>query len=149
MYVPVWMVEEWIWGTTYSCICVAGSLCCPPKTTTTFLIDYTPIQNKKLKKKREKTCVYTKKKKKERKEPDLVFLLLPLCTHPALLPSRSLLFLLSPFSLPHLLSFFFLPATIFLFSPFLTFILMTLAVILVSSPIQMPLNRNRKKKSNI
>ena len=74
----------------------------------------------------------------------MVFLLLPLCTHPALLPSRSLLFLLSPFSLPHLL--FFLPATIFLFSPFLTFILMTLAVILVSSPIQMPLNRNRKKK---
>ena len=126
---------------------MVGSLCCPPKTITTLLIDYTPIQNKKLKKKRgrEKTCVSTKKEK-ERKEPDLIFLLLILSSHPTLLPSSSLLFLLSPFSVPHLLSFF-LPAIIFLFTPFLTFILMMLAIILVSSPIQIPLNRNRNKQT--
>ena len=69
MYVPVWMVEEWIWGTTYSCICVAGSLCCPPKTTTTFLIDYTPIQNKKLKKREKKhVSIQKRKRKKERNQ---------------------------------------------------------------------------------
>ena len=28
-------------------ICMAESLCCPPETTTTFLIGYTLIQNKK------------------------------------------------------------------------------------------------------
>ena len=145
-YVAVWMAEEWIWGRTDTSICMVGSLCCPPKTITTLLIDYTPIQNKKFKKiGREKTCVYTKKEK-ERKEPDLLFLLLTLSSHPTLLPSRSLLFLRSPFSVPHLLSFF-LPATIFLFTPFLTFILMMLAIILVSSPIQIPLNRNRNKQT--
>ena len=29
-------------------ICMAESLCCSPETTTTLLISYTPIQNKKL-----------------------------------------------------------------------------------------------------
>ena len=32
-------------------ICMAESLCCPPETVTTLLINSTPIQNKKLKKK--------------------------------------------------------------------------------------------------
>ena len=27
-------------------VCMSESLCCPPETTTTFLISYTPIQNK-------------------------------------------------------------------------------------------------------
>ena len=31
------------------CLCMAGSLCCPPEPTTTLLISYTPLQNKKLK----------------------------------------------------------------------------------------------------
>ena len=33
-----------------TCMCMAESLCCPPETITTLLIDCTPIQNKKLKK---------------------------------------------------------------------------------------------------
>ena len=33
---------------------MAESLCCPPDIITGLLIDYTPIQNKKLKKKRQK-----------------------------------------------------------------------------------------------
>ena len=33
------------------CICMAESLCCPPKTITTLLICYTPTQNKKFFKK--------------------------------------------------------------------------------------------------
>ena len=32
-----------------TCICMAESLCCPPKTVTTLLISYTPTLNKKLK----------------------------------------------------------------------------------------------------
>ena len=36
------------WGT---CTCTAESLCCPPETTTIWLVGYTPIQNKKLNKK--------------------------------------------------------------------------------------------------
>ena len=37
------------WGRTDTCIYVAKSLCCSPETTT-LLISYTPIQNKKFKK---------------------------------------------------------------------------------------------------
>ena len=33
-----------------TCICMAESLCCPPETITTLLINYTPFQDKKLKK---------------------------------------------------------------------------------------------------
>ena len=66
-YVAVWMAEEWIWGRTDTSICMVGSLCCPPKTITTLLIDYTPIQNKKFKKNREREnmCLYKKGKRKE------------------------------------------------------------------------------------
>ena len=39
-----------VWGRTGTCIYVAESLCCLPETTTTLLISYTPIQNKKFKK---------------------------------------------------------------------------------------------------
>ena len=35
-----------------TCICMAESLCCPPETIITLLIDYISIQNKKLKKKK-------------------------------------------------------------------------------------------------
>ena len=31
-----------------TCICMAEFLCCSPKTITTLLIGYTPIQNQKL-----------------------------------------------------------------------------------------------------
>ena len=41
-----------VWGRMDACICMAGSLCCSPKTITTLLIGYNPIQNKKLKKKK-------------------------------------------------------------------------------------------------
>ena len=65
-YVAVWMAEEWIWGRTDTSICMVGSLCCPPKTITTLLIDYTPIQNKKLKKKEgERKHVSLQKRKKK------------------------------------------------------------------------------------
>ena len=37
-----------VWGRMDTCVCVAESLCCAPKTTTTLLISYTPIRNKKL-----------------------------------------------------------------------------------------------------
>ena len=46
-----------VWGRKDTWICMAESLHCPPETTTTFLISYTPIQNKTL----------LKKKKKQRK----------------------------------------------------------------------------------
>ena len=36
-------------GRTDTCICMAESLHCSPETTTTLLITYTPIQNKKFK----------------------------------------------------------------------------------------------------
>ena len=36
------------------------SLCCPPETTTTLLIGYTPIQHKKLKKKTQKPLLEAK-----------------------------------------------------------------------------------------
>ena len=37
---------EWALGENgYMCIYMTESLCCSPETTTTFLIDYTPIQN--------------------------------------------------------------------------------------------------------
>ena len=42
-----------VWGRMDTCICLTESLCCPPKTITTLLADYTPIQNKKFKKKEE------------------------------------------------------------------------------------------------
>ena len=41
-----------VWGRKGTCICMAESLCGPPKTTTTLLIGYTAIQNKKVKKER-------------------------------------------------------------------------------------------------
>ena len=36
-----------VWGKMDTCICMAESLFCPPETITTWLISYTPIQNKK------------------------------------------------------------------------------------------------------
>ena len=36
-------------GRIDTCICMAESLCCSPDTTTTLLIGYTPIQNKRFK----------------------------------------------------------------------------------------------------
>ena len=40
-----------------TCICIAESLHCSPKTITTLLISYTPIQTTKLKKKKKKDMV--------------------------------------------------------------------------------------------
>ena len=45
-----WMGGEF--GGESTCICMAESLCGPPKTITTLLIGYTPIQSKKLKKRK-------------------------------------------------------------------------------------------------
>ena len=39
-----------VWGRIDTCICMAESLHCSPEITTTLLIGYTPIQNKKFKK---------------------------------------------------------------------------------------------------
>ena len=41
-----------VWGRMDTCIFMAESLHCSPETITALLIDYTPIQNKKLKKKK-------------------------------------------------------------------------------------------------
>ena len=41
-----------VWGRTGTCICMAGSLCCPPETIATLLIRNTPIQNWKWQKKK-------------------------------------------------------------------------------------------------
>ena len=38
-----------VWGRMDTCVCVAESLCCPPKSIITLLIGYTPIQKKKNK----------------------------------------------------------------------------------------------------
>ena len=38
-----------VWGRMDTRVCMAESLCCPPKTVTTLLISYTPTLNKKLK----------------------------------------------------------------------------------------------------
>ena len=40
-----------VWGRMDPCICMAESLHCLPEIITTLLIDYIPIQDKKLKKK--------------------------------------------------------------------------------------------------
>ena len=50
LWQPGW---EGLWGRVDldTCICTAESFCSSPETVTTFLISYTPIQNKKLKKK--------------------------------------------------------------------------------------------------
>ena len=37
------------WGSMHILTCMAESLCCSPKTLTTLLTGYTPIQNKNLK----------------------------------------------------------------------------------------------------
>jgi len=37
-----------VWGGMDTCICMAESLCCSPQITTSLLIGYTPIQNKKF-----------------------------------------------------------------------------------------------------
>ena len=47
-YVAAWMGG--VWGRMDTCICMAESLHYSPETITILLIDYTPIQNKKLKK---------------------------------------------------------------------------------------------------
>ena len=39
-----------VWGRMDTCICMAESLCCPPETTTTLLISYTPNIKLKVKK---------------------------------------------------------------------------------------------------
>jgi len=44
-----------VWGRMDTCVRMAESLCSPSETTTTLLVNYTPIQNKKLKKKRKKS----------------------------------------------------------------------------------------------
>lgn len=41
--------EREIWGRTDTCVQMVESLCGPPETITTFLINYTPIQIKSLK----------------------------------------------------------------------------------------------------
>ena len=43
-----------VWGRIDPCICMAESLRCPPEITTTLLIGYTSIQNKKIKVKKKK-----------------------------------------------------------------------------------------------
>ena len=52
------------------CICIAKSLCCPPKTMTALLIGYIPIQNK----------VYTEKKEKKERKRALLRPCLVLCS---------------------------------------------------------------------
>ena len=47
-YVAAW--TGGVWGRMDTCICMAESLHYSPETITILLIDYTPIQNKKLKK---------------------------------------------------------------------------------------------------
>ena len=37
-----------VWGRMDTCLCMAEFHCCPPETVTALLIDYIPIQNKKL-----------------------------------------------------------------------------------------------------
>ena len=49
------------WGRTDTCICMAESLHCSPVTTTTLLISYTPIQNKKLKIKTRQNAITMKR----------------------------------------------------------------------------------------
>ena len=46
MYQPSW---EGCWGKMDTCLPMAESLHCSPETTTTLLIGYTPLQNKKFK----------------------------------------------------------------------------------------------------
>ena len=41
-YAAAWIRGEFV-GRMDTCICMAESLCCPPETTTTLLISYTPI----------------------------------------------------------------------------------------------------------
>ena len=43
-YVPAWMAKG-VWERTDPCICMAESLCCSPKTTTTLLIQWINIVN--------------------------------------------------------------------------------------------------------
>ena len=43
-----------VWERMDTCICIIRPLHCSPETTTTLLIGYTPIQNKKLKRKKKK-----------------------------------------------------------------------------------------------
>ena len=54
-YMAAWMGGSW--GRMDTCICTADSLSCSPETITTWLIAYTPKQNKKLVKKK-MWCVY-------------------------------------------------------------------------------------------
>ena len=53
---PGW---EGVWDTMGTCTCMAESLCCSPETTTTLLIDYSPIQTKKFKLKKPKDLLYS------------------------------------------------------------------------------------------
>ena len=50
------LIGKRIWKRIHICICITESLCCTPETNTTLLINYTPIENKKLKKKR---CIHS------------------------------------------------------------------------------------------
>ena len=54
-----------VWGRKDTRICMVKSLCCLPETTTTLLIGYAPIQNKKIKS-------LQKKKKMQKKKKDSV-----------------------------------------------------------------------------
>ena len=48
--VRTWTILRGVWGRTDTSICMAESLCYSPEITTISLINYTPIQNKRLKK---------------------------------------------------------------------------------------------------
>ena len=47
-----------VWGRMDTCMYMAQSLCCPPEIITTLLINYNPIQNKKLKKTSSRDVMY-------------------------------------------------------------------------------------------
>ena len=54
---------KWVWGRMDSCIYMAESLCCSPKTTTTSLISYAPYKMfLVLKNIKRKTIDYKKKR---------------------------------------------------------------------------------------
>ena len=60
-----------VWGRMDTCMCTAESLCCPPETITILLIDYTPIQTKKLKKKNTRITNEPQRLEGTRKDPPL------------------------------------------------------------------------------
>ena len=53
------------------CICMAKSLCCIPETSTTLLVGYTPVKNKKVKKKKPKKLTREKKNQSVNSEGEI------------------------------------------------------------------------------